>query len=286
MLTCNIMGGLGNQLFQIFAVIATAFKKKHKFMFQYRSVLDGAENVTIRNTYWDSILSGIKVFTKPNYPSQPLVVRENGFRYQNINIPNGPDDTLYLLYGYYQSYKYFNEYYDMIFNKLLKIEKIKEVVLKKYENEYDLQNSISMHFRIGDYKNLQHVHPIMKYKYYEDSLNYILNYKKIECKKVLYFCEEKDLADVLLIVGFLKKIFTDLDFICIRFDIVDWEQMILMSLCKHNIIANSTFSWWGAYLNFANDKNAVVCYPQLWFARGVGHDVQDLFPPEWMKIAC
>ena len=285
MITCNIMGGMGNQLFQIFAVIATAFKNKHTFMFEYKTVLDHPENVTIRNTYWDSILAEIKVFTKPNYTSQPLVVRENGFRYQNINIPNCADDTLYLLYGYYQSYKYFNEYYDMIFNKLLKIEKIKEVVLKEYENEYDLQNSISMHFRIGDYKNLQHCHPIMSYEYYEDSLNYMVNYKKIECKKVLYFCEEKDLTDVLLVVCLLKKRFTDLDFICIRFDIVDWKQMILMSLCKHNIIANSTFSWWGAYLNFANDKNAVVCYPQVWFAKEIGHDVQDLFHPEWIKIA-
>jgi hypothetical protein len=218
-------------------------------------------------------------------PSVLKVIKENGFQFNEM-VSYSRLNTDVMFCGYYQSYNYFNEYYDMIFNKLLKIEKIKEDVFKKYENDFDLQNSISIHFRIGDYKNLQHVHPIMKYNYYEDSLDYMINDKKVTCNKVLYFCEEKDLVDVLNIVTRLKKKFVDLDFICIRFDIVDWEQMILMSLCKHNIIANSTFSWWGAYLGFAKDETTVVCYPKIWFANGVGHDVQDLFPPEWMKIAC
>lgn len=287
MLTCNVMGGLGNQLFQIFAVIATAFKKKHKFIFLYKEKLDSAENVTVRNTYWDNLLAGLKVFTKPNFPMQPIVVRENGFRYQNINISDGPDETLYMMYGYYQSYKYFNEYYDMIFKKIVKIDKIKENIAEKYKDVIDFENSISMHFRIGDYKHLQHVHPIMKYHYYEESLDHIVNVKKSDCKKVLYFCEEKDVTDVLIIVGKLEKKFPHLEFKCIQFDICDWEQMILMSLCRHNVIANSTFSWWGAYLGFFENKETYfVCYPKTWFAPKVGHDVQDLFPPEWKKIDC
>ena len=56
-----------------------------------------------------------------------------------------------------------------------------------------------------------------------------------------------------------------------------------MSLCKNNIIANSSFSWWGAYLNDTSDK--IICYPSTWFGPAAGHDVRDLFPKNWNKIS-
>jgi hypothetical protein len=64
----------------------------------------------------------------------------------------------------------------------------------------------------------------------------------------------------------------------------DWEQMIFMSCCKFNIIANSTFSWWGAFLNTI--ENRVVCYPSLWFGpKNVHMDTRDLFKGlPWEKI--
>ena len=55
-----------------------------------------------------------------------------------------------------------------------------------------------------------------------------------------------------------------------------------MSCCQHNIIANSTFSWWGAYFNSNNNK--IVCYPDTWFQPSVIHNTKDLFPDEWNKI--
>ena len=282
MLTCNIMGGLGNQLFQIFTTIALAMKEKHRFIFLDKKILDTSENVTIRNTYWESFLSGLKIFTKENYPSEPIVLREKGFQHQNIIIPDN-SNNLFMLYGYYQSYKYFNEYNDMIINKLIKMDIIKEKLLKKYD-VIDFNKTISMHFRIGDYKNLQHMHPIMKYNYYENSLNYIKNVRKSNCNNVLYFCEEKDLDDVLKIINNLKKEFPEIKFECINFDICDWEQMILMSLCKNNIIANSTYSWWGAYFNTNSEK--IICYPEIWFGKAATHNTTDLFLPEWKKIDC
>ena len=72
-------------------------------------------------------------------------------------------------------------------------------------------------------------------------------------------------------------------------DILDWKQMVLMSCCNSHIIANSTFSWWGAYMNNSNDK--IVCYPSKWFGKAIidseYHDdyVKDIFPSEWIKIS-
>jgi hypothetical protein len=64
------------------------------------------------------------------------------------------------------------------------------------------------------------------------------------------------------------------------YSIPDYEQLLLMSLTSHNIIANSTFSWWGAYFN--NNINKIVCYPSLW--NGSNNNVKDLFPDSWNKI--
>jgi hypothetical protein len=64
------------------------------------------------------------------------------------------------------------------------------------------------------------------------------------------------------------------------YGISDSEELILMSLCKHNVIANSTFSWWGAWLN--PNKNKIVIAPKDWFASGI--DASDLVPADWIRM--
>jgi hypothetical protein len=62
----------------------------------------------------------------------------------------------------------------------------------------------------------------------------------------------------------------------------DWQQLLLMSLCNHNIIANSSYSWWGAYLN--DNLNKIVCYPSIYFASSYAKSTIDLFPKNWIEI--
>jgi hypothetical protein len=163
---------------------------------------------------------------------------------------------------------------------------LKEELLTKINNYYvnglDLNNCISIHFRIGDYKKIENVHPIMTKDYYYKSLKYIKSkYSDINFTFV-FFCEDSDLDDVMDIIMYLKKEFSDFIFIRGENSLADWEQMLFMSCCHHNIIANSSFSWWGAYFNDWQDK--IVCYPSVWFGPCVNHNTKDLCPDEWNKI--
>ena len=162
---------------------------------------------------------------------------------------------------------------------------MKAALLEKLNIEnHELNDTVSMHFRIGDYKKLQDYHPLATYEYYERALRFIQNMKKDINFDILYFCEDVDIEDVLLIINKLVIQFPSYKFIRGEKTLEDWEQMLLMSCCRHNIIANSSFSWWSAYFNSYPDK--IVCYPSIWFGTKTINDISDLCPPEWNKIAC
>ena len=278
MITCNLMGGLGNQLFQIFTTISCAINTRQKFAFIDIDKLGGGQTI-IRPTYWDNFLSKLKIFTTKMFPKM-LVVKENGFRYNPLNLLQGQNICLH---GYFQSYKYFANNYQVIC-RMIGIEEIKHRVVSTANLNQDyLDTTISIHFRLGDYKKIQHYHPIMKLEYYANALSLITNISdETEIKNVLYFCEEEDILDVSEIINKVKNHYPNFTFIKASNSLSDWEQMILMSCCKHNVIANSSFSWWAAYFNTNPDK--IVCYPALWFGEVAGNDIKDLCPNEWHKI--
>lgn len=291
-ISCVFMGGLGNQLFQFFTTFAYSMRTFRRCVFPYSEELHIGKT---RPTYWHSLLKDMlhmTTFEKSNtgnirqYSNNDLenfpVYRENGFKY--TEIPKFQQDDV-RFYGYFQSYKYFKKDFVKIC-ALLKLHDQKIQLMTEYP-EYDFTyiHSISMHFRLGDYKENQPHHPIMPYQYYENALNCILENRDVEFDQitVYYFCEKEDNDEVNKTIMQLQTKFLGLEFVKVQDDLEDWKQMLLMSLCNDNIIANSSFSWWGAYFNVNPDK--IVCYPSLWFGDKImNENVDDLFPDSWEKI--
>ena len=297
MISCIIMGGLGNQLFQIYTTMALSLEMKTNFIFpKIKFEMDKRSD-----TYWDSFLKELYKNTivmdikNIKYP----VYKEKEFKYNKIQII--PDlikkNSDVMLYGYFQSYKYFDKEYKNI-SKYIKLDESRSVVRNMYYKKYENCNVISLHFRMGDYKYLKNCHPILGVDYYINSIKFILS-KKCSIVKwtILYFYEEEDMDEV---KSKVEKIKAE----CIEYlrgqewgrghevdferannesKMEDWRQLLLMSCCQHNIIANSSFSWWAAYFNDNSEK--IICYPKTWFGSQLSqHNTCDLCPKSWNKI--
>jgi hypothetical protein len=270
MISINLIGGLGNQLFQIFAAIAYVMDNHEKLVFpEYKSDID------FRPTYWDTLLKRLKDGVDPKLKIEGMAkVSEEGFHYTQL-----PKKTNVMLVGYFQSYKYFEKQFEAIYKKLnFKMEQ--ELIKNKY---LTLNETISLHFRIGDYTTLQLHHNILKDDYYISAISELIKRTKKSNWNIIYFCEEKDNVPVKQRMRKIKKSFPDLTFYKAEDNMTDWEQLLLMSCSDHNIIANSAFSWWAAYLNQNTSK--LVCYPKTWFgAANDDKNTKDLCPPSWISI--
>jgi hypothetical protein len=271
--TCDLMGGLGNQLFQIFTTVAHSLKSNSTFRFLRQ------ERLGNRMTAWNTLLQGLQPMLINHMPPNMLVIREPSFAYHQIPII--PFRHI-CLSGYFQSEKYFKTYYEHIYN-LTEIGLRRDELRERLDELNDITTTtVSLHFRIGDYKPIQHYHPLMTVDYYGNALTHIQS-KIAGPVKVVYFCEETDLLDVSKIINVLIVRFPEYVFVRCSPKLADWEQMLYMSWCQHHIIANSTFSWWGAYLNPSKEK--IVCYPSTWFGPTVNADVRDLCPIEWIHFS-
>lgn len=285
MITINIKGGLGNQLFQIFTLIAYSITNNIVFVLPNYKQLGFAQNgTTVRYTYWDTFFSELQRHVVPiNNIKQIPIIKEKSFKYQSIPFYS---HNIFMLDGYFQSYKYFDDNKQLIFN-IIKLNNKKNVLKQKIEtnmsmNINELTNVVSMHFRFGDYKKYPDMYPLMTEIYYINALKYMKSQNK-SIKKVLYFCQDEDLTEVTNIINILSYKFPTITFERICNNLCDWEQLLLMSICKYNIIANSTFSWWGAYFNEYNDK--IVCYPKDWFIQKKTMDVSTMHPTDWIEIS-
>ena len=252
-----------------------------------------------RPFYWENFLIHLKPYLVPqeelNKYSLPTF---NEYSFEYFPLPKLREGMSFKLFGYFQSYLYFEKHKEDIY-KIIKLDEFRN----KYINDYDYSNLICLHFRLGDYVHLQYHHPVISKKYYVSALNDLIKKLEKEGKdgketnkpnwKVLYFCEDNE-HDIQYVNNILSEIDKELEYdrktFSLSFEKInrkyqDWEQVLVMSLCKHNIIANSTFSWFGAYFN--KEENKQVYYPSIWFGPGQGNkNTKDLFPGNWNKIDC
>lgn len=328
MISCQLQGGLGNQLFQIATTMAYAMRYRHPFVFPRVKTL-----CRKRSTYWDSFLSDLSPYLLD--PSQIYMnitnigtnfgthfgtkIREQGFAYNALPLPITNSHSI-LLSGYFQSPLYFDDYKEPIM-ELWGIRRQQQELLNQTKQTLKQDEiTISMHFRQGDYALYPQVHPILTIDYYIQSLNHIQQHiingipvKELEITNavnVLYFCENQDSLSVEIMISELRDLFPLFRFERADPSLTDWQQLLLMSLCNHHIIANSTFSWWGAYLhgaylhqdktNETNETNEtketnkekekeethIVCYPRQWFApvSPLSQQTDTLFPNSWTAI--
>lgn len=299
MITVLINGGLGNQLFQVFATLAAAIRNDDTCYFLHMP----RDATGKRTTYWKSLLHNLMPLTVISTPANVQrfmrlpVHQETGFSYTKLPSKTAMNSTPLKLVGYFQSDKYFADVRDQIYAKIQLLEQQQGVKTMFQDSSwFSFGATIAMHFRIGDYAHVQDAHPILPLEYYRRALHHIVNnvpsadlYKTNDDDNnvkfnVLIFNQACDNEVVLEHMRALKA---DPAFAkrC-RFHKVpdmfeDWKQMLLMSVCDHNIIANSTFGWWGAYFN--QNPGKMVCYPDTWFGPALKHDTRDLLPTDWIK---
>lgn len=255
MIAAELMGGLGNQLFQIFAVIAHGLRHGYSFGFQRKDFL---EYGTRRPTYWTNLLQELDPFLLDKLTDlQPIPEAEN--------IPLGNRDNI-LLVGYYQSEQYFVDVYERIV-RLLKLREQRKAVIQKYYPSWLEQTTIvnrtvnrtvrcSVHFRISGYRETD-CHPVLSVDYYRRAITLIREKFKANADaevEFIIFCQPEDVEEVnsFGLPGTL-----------IDPSIPDYEQLLLMSGCSAHIIANSTFSWWAAYIG-----GGFTLAPMKWFSNG------------------
>jgi hypothetical protein len=265
-----LWAGLGNQMFML--ANAYAYSKRYNTKLSVSKTWKGLSRD--RPSYWDTLLSNWKCYTKDKKIGK--IIKEKYFEYSPISNYNKNVS----LKGYFQSEEYFKDYRKEILQMFEFPIPIKEFIIQK-QNEYNITTEIptvAVHIRRGDYtkdKGRFYLQPI---KYYRDAQRKMEEHLKLRPKYV-YFSEDTE---------WIKS-----NFIFDEKDVIitgnkDYEDLALMSSCDNFIIANSSFSWWAAYLGYwrriNEGKESVVIAPSIWFGYHGPKNWLDIYPNEWIVI--
>ena len=257
LVTCIMQGGIGNQLFQIFTTMEYSFNHNIPFYLPNFQGMVGCDSISPRPSYWNTFFKNLQPHIRDERLMNITINYNEKDCYIYSAIPYFANHNIRLI-GYFQNVKYFSEYGDKI------IEKIGiRGFQKEIKDKYDITNTISLHFRIGDY-NSSNLHLITGIQYYINALQKIISLTYKDNYIIKYRHEERDTTLANSHINRLKKNFPNMTFERVDNTLNDWQQMLYMSLCDHNVIANSTFSWWSAYLNENKDK--IVCMPDKWLS--------------------
>lgn len=264
MITCHLKGGLGNQMFQIAATEALALRNNDKAgydLYTCKTSLQGKPSTYYKDSLFKKLNKINPYFDKFHFSYQELE-----FKY--TEIPYQPN---LVLNGYFQSEKYFADCKDHILN-LFDLGQISEELSSPVTNlitalRFNNLTLTSLHVRRGDYLKFPGAHPTCPVEYYTEAMNMFQdNNIFIVISDDIEWCKEN-------IKG------TNIMYSTNKNDIQD---LLLMSLCDNNIIANSSFSWWGAWLNQTPDKKVVA--PGKWFGNDLNHDTKDIYCKDWIII--
>ncbi|MBK9283698.1 MAG: alpha-1,2-fucosyltransferase [Sphingobacteriaceae bacterium] len=290
MIVTKLIGGLGNQMFQYAAGKALAdFHQTSLFL--DLSAYKAEPNVAYTNRNYElgifnlqalqASQSELDYFLKENNKLQRIIARyfpktqkkmvlnEYGHLFYD-EFFNCPKDTY--LNGFWQCEKYFSS----IRPSLLKDFTIKDVIPEKIleiQNKIKSSAAVSIHVRRGDYVNLKSAsdfHGACSLNYYEKAHAFLKD--KFENFNLFIFSDD---------IAWCKQNFSFQNMHFIEQQHGPHWDMFLMSFCNHNIIANSSFSWWGAWLNENENKSVVL--PDFWF-RNVKTESLGIKPDNWILI--
>ena len=293
MIIVRLIGGLGNQLFQYavgrylaekneseLKIDISEFKtyKLHKYSLWAFNIQENCASpneviaLTVRK-------QGIAEGFLRRMLRRPAVLPNSYIREKNFSFE--PDilnlqDGIYLE-GYWQSQKYFLDI-DSIIRKEFIVKTLQTGKNKELSDQISSCESVSYHVRRGDYvsnPDTNRVSGICSLDYYNLSVKYIA--ERVNNPSFFIFTDEPEWAHENVNLPYATII-------------VDWnnadknyEDLRLMNQCKHNIIANSTFSWWAAWLNQNPDK--IVIAPKRWFAdEKMNSQTQNLIPEAWVRL--
>jgi len=250
MITCKFNGRLGNNLFQIANVVSVAKKLNSDFIFPHTTWAGHREKIPVD-------LSMFKYTFPRGYVDLDNEYNEKEF-HQN-DLSHIINNTMFS--GFYQSWKYFEDIKDELLNKYFIPSDDVLRGLMKYNVS---SNSLGISVRRGDYLMLQHNHCVLSVSYYQDAINkYFLD----NIDEIYVFSDD---------IEWCQTIFgNDVHYV------IDDKgvQLFLMSKMQNLILSNSTFAWWGAYLN---QNNGIIVAPDPWFGPAYQHNnTSDLYYKTW-----
>ena len=255
------MGRFGNQMFQMASTIGIARKLGYVPIFPMERFNENGGP----DSYVGCKLS--ECFKIPENLIKPIseinvqhVYHENQFGY-NPETLGLPDSTT--LSGYFQTEKYFKS----IENEIREIFSFRDEIIAEGNKQYSIENGVSIHIRRGDYLASPDYHPIQTLEYYRDAIS-----KFDENSNFYIFSDDPEWCKSNLNIKNSKIIESGNPYI----------DMYLMSLCDGHIIANSSFSWWGAWLSKKEDK--IVVAPLKWFGHLIPNETSDIYCKNWIKI--
>lgn len=261
MIYVELNGRFGNYLFQIATAASLAAENKTSFAVVCHDRYKLPGNVTVSEyveQFRNNIFNGITFINNP--PAELNMFSQEGSGYTPIIYK----ENIYL-FGTFQSEKYFNP---EIARSIFRIpERIRKSLMEKYGNILS-RGVTALHVRRGDYLQQPHEYNITSMRFFRKAIKQIgQNSEFLIISDDIEWCKRKFKGD--------NFFFTDANSAL--------EDFYLQSLCKNNIISNSTFSWWGAFLNPNPDK--IVIAPDPWYGKSFAHiNTEDLIPAKWIKI--